>query len=66
MKEYILKFQFTDGKIKSIRKLLSSKEETFAIKSVGIYDKNDILFLSAEPVEINVRSEIKKQFLSKK
>ena len=65
MKEYILTFTFPNGEVKSIRKLLSSKDENYVLKSIGIYDKKNVVLSSAEPVEINVRSELKKLFLSK-
>jgi len=53
-----------DGKKIALRKLLSPQLENFTLLNVGKTDKNGIILDSAEPVEMNARSEIKKQILA--
>lgn len=63
MKEYILTFRGSNGKEVKLRKLLTPELERLTLSDyVGKKDKNGILLVSAEPVNVSVRSEIFKQF----
>lgn len=63
MKEYILTFMGSNNKEVKIRKLLTPELERLTLSDyVGKKDKNGILLVSAEPVNVSVRSEIFKLF----